>query len=66
MKSLRLTWLYFEELDAKPECWSVILQAAKKRTVVLMYGAKDNEHNQAVALKTYLGAKNQTAGRFVS
>ncbi len=48
---------YFAELDEKPESLEPILKAAKKGAVVLLYGAKDKEHNQAVALKTYLDAK---------
>lgn len=45
---------YFRELDSHPETWQKILAAARKGQVTLLYGAKDTEHNQAVALKAYL------------
>lgn len=45
---------YFKELDEHPESLQTILDAAKKGMVTLLYGAKDTEHNQAVALKAYL------------
>ena len=48
---------YFKELDEHPESWLKIFEAAKKDTVTLLYGAKDTEHNQAVALKSYLDKK---------
>ena len=48
---------YFKELDENPETWQVILEDAKKGRVTLLYGAKDIEHNQAVALKAYLDKK---------
>jgi len=45
---------YFAELDAHPEAWQPILQAARRGTVTLVYGARDAERNNAVALKAYL------------
>ncbi len=48
---------YFKELDEHPETWLKILDAAKEGSVTLLYGAKDTEHNQAVALKAYLEKK---------
>jgi uncharacterized protein YeaO (DUF488 family) len=45
---------YFAELDRKPEIWRPILVAAQLGTVTLVYGARDNDHNNAVALKQYL------------
>lgn len=48
---------YFKELDENPDRWSAILAAAKAGSVTLLYGAKDTEHNQAVALRTYLDEK---------
>jgi len=48
---------YFKELDGHPETWLKILEAAKEGSVILLYGAKDTEHNQAVALKAYLEKK---------
>ncbi len=45
---------YFAELDAKPGTWQPILEAARQQDVTLVYGARDTEHNDAVALKAYL------------
>ncbi len=45
---------YFRELDSKHEIVDQLLAGAEGRTIVLLYGAKDTEHNQAVALKEYL------------
>lgn len=45
---------YFAELDSKPEAWKSILGAARSRPVTLLYAAKDQEHNNAVALREYL------------
>ncbi len=45
---------YFAELDAHPAAWQLILDAARRGTVTLVYGARDTEHNDAVALKAYL------------
>ena len=47
---------YFEELDSRPEVWQEIQKAARNRHITLVYGAKDTEHNNAVALKEYLDA----------
>jgi uncharacterized protein YeaO (DUF488 family) len=55
---------YFAELDEKPESLVPLFEACKKGPVVLLYGARDKEHNQAVALKKYLEAhKGKTARR---
>lgn len=48
---------YAKELDAKPEAWAPILEAARKGSVTLLFGAKDEEHNNAVALAEYLKDK---------
>lgn len=45
---------YEAELDASPEAWQPLLEAARRGPVTLVYGARDTEHNQAVALKAYL------------
>ena len=45
---------YFRELDAKQDVLDRLLRFAKGRPIVLLYGAKDKEHNQAVALKEYM------------
>jgi len=45
---------YFAELDADPEAVAKLAEKAKEGTVTLVYAAKDEEHNNAVALKEYL------------
>jgi uncharacterized protein YeaO (DUF488 family) len=48
---------YFRELDSRPESWRPILSAARGHTVTLVYSSHDEQHNNAVALKEYLLAK---------
>ncbi len=45
---------YAAELDQKPETWQPLLQAAREGDITLVFGARDTEHNNAVALQTYL------------
>lgn len=45
---------YFRELDNHRERVQQLVRESKKRTVTLLFGAKDTEHNNAVALKEYL------------
>ncbi len=45
---------YFKELDEKPDVRKTVIPSSKKGAVTLVYGAKDEEHNNAVALKDYL------------
>jgi uncharacterized protein YeaO (DUF488 family) len=45
---------YFAELESKEEALGPIRDAAEEGTVTLVYGAKDTEHNNAAALKSYL------------
>ncbi len=47
---------YRAELDANPEAWKPIMEAARKGNVTLLYSARDVERNSAVLLKTYLEA----------
>ena len=48
---------YFQELDARPEAWEPIRDAAKRGTVTLLYSSRDTEYNNAVALKVYLESR---------
>lgn len=48
---------YFRELDEKQAEWQPILDKARRHRVTLIYGAKDTEHNNAVALRQYLERK---------
>jgi uncharacterized protein YeaO (DUF488 family) len=45
---------YFAELDANPSVWEPLADAARHGRVILLYSARDTEHNNAVALKAYL------------
>jgi uncharacterized protein YeaO (DUF488 family) len=45
---------YFVELDKVPTLRQVILPANGRRTVTLLFAARDLEHNNAIALKSYL------------
>lgn len=45
---------YHAELDANPQAWQPLVDAAKRGPVVLLFGARDREHNQAVVLREYL------------
>lgn len=45
---------YFKELKDKAELVKTLEAKIKKGTVTLVYGAKDWEHNNTVALKEYL------------
>ncbi len=45
---------YWRELDQNPEAVNQIQNQARKGTVTLVYSARDEQHNQAVALQEYL------------
>ena len=45
---------YFAELDKKPEAWQPLLEAAQDGDVTLVFSARDEAHNNAVSLKSYL------------
>lgn len=45
---------YFRELDKNPKAVEQLREHARHGMVTLVYGAKDQEHNDAVALKEYL------------
>jgi len=45
---------YFEELDAHSEDIDSLRKKAEQGRLTLVFGAKDEEHNNAVALKEYL------------
>jgi uncharacterized protein YeaO (DUF488 family) len=48
---------YFEELKDKQQPISLIAEKARKGTVTLVYGAREERFNNAVALKEYLESK---------
>ncbi len=45
---------YHHELTQHKDLITEIIHKAKHRTVTLIYGARDQEHNQAVVLKEYI------------
>ena len=45
---------FFAELDQKPETLRPLLEAAREGDITLVFSARDEEHNNAVALKSYL------------
>ncbi|WP_350016264.1 DUF488 domain-containing protein [Rhodanobacter sp. IGA1.0] len=45
---------YASELDKLAEHWQPLAQRASRHKLTLLYGARDEEHNNAVALKAYL------------
>lgn len=54
-----LKWLefrdrYLQELRHRPETVEQLVAHLRRGVVTLVYGAKDREHNHAVALKEYL------------
>lgn len=48
---------YHEELDRKTEPVEALLEAGRTGTLTLVYAARDTEHNNAVALRSYLLAR---------
>jgi uncharacterized protein YeaO (DUF488 family) len=52
---------YFAELKEHSEFWKPLLTAARRRNITLLFGAKDEEHNNAVALKIFLTRKLRSA-----
>lgn len=59
---------YTAELDANAEALEALRVAARRGRLTLLYGARDSEYNQAVALRAYLlvhgrqGAVHRHAG----
>ena len=45
---------YFRELENNREAVAELMERVRKGPVTLIYGTKDEEHNNAVALKEYL------------
>ncbi len=54
---------YFAELDSHRAEIDDLRKLARRRTVTLVFGAKDTEHNQAVALKIYLESRTPSESR---
>ena len=54
---------YFAELSSKRALWEPLVSEGKRGTVTLVYSARDEERNQAVALKTFLTGEARAPGR---
>ncbi len=50
---------YFRQLEERSEAVDEVKQRAGEKTVTLVYAAKDEDHNNAVALKEYLESQNK-------
>ncbi len=48
---------YFEELQANPASVATLADHVRRGPVTLVYSAKDEQHNQAVALQEYLASR---------
>lgn len=45
---------YDAELKANDEAWRPLLDKARKQDITLLFGAHDTEHNNALALRSFL------------
>ena len=45
---------YFDELEARPEALAQLRGYLTRGPVTLLFGARDEEHNNAVALRDYV------------
>ena len=45
---------YFRELDGREACFDPLVERARRGRVTLVYGAREDRCNNAVALKEYL------------
>ena len=50
---------YFSELDAKSKLVAGLMAEAEEERLTLLFSARDEESNQAVALKEYLLARSK-------
>ena len=55
---------YARQLESSPDAWQLILSATRRGTVTLVYSARDERHNNAVALREYLNAKRRKSTTF--
>jgi uncharacterized protein YeaO (DUF488 family) len=51
---------FFKELDSNKELVDQIIAKSREQDVILLFGAKDEEHNNAVALKEYIESRMKT------
>ncbi len=48
---------YYQELDSQPEIFEQLTNILRDRPVTLVFGARDEKFNDAVALKEYLAKR---------
>jgi uncharacterized protein YeaO (DUF488 family) len=48
---------YRQELKEQKEALAMLAEKSKERTVTLVYGARDEEHNEALVLKSVLARR---------
>ncbi len=53
---------YHDELKANPEVVTVLLALSQRGPVTLVYSARDEQHNQAVALRGFLERALESPG----
>ncbi len=54
---------YRQELRSRPEAVEKLLKTAARRRVLLVFGARDEEHNQALVLRDFLQTKRKATSR---
>jgi len=54
---------FFKELQKNQETVDGVIVRAKKGTVTLLFGSREERHNNAVALKEYIEARMSAPGR---
>jgi uncharacterized protein YeaO (DUF488 family) len=53
---------YFTELDAMPETWQPLLEAAREGDITLLFSTTELERNNAVTLRAYLEQRRKSGG----
>lgn len=48
---------YLAELRKNPTAWQLLLEAARRGDIVLLYSARDTEHNSAIVLREFLNSE---------
>jgi uncharacterized protein YeaO (DUF488 family) len=54
---------YFAELDRQPQALHPLLLLASRQRLTFIFGARDEQHNNAVALRAYLIAHSSASPR---
>ena len=52
---------YWKELQGNPQCTDLLRRKARRGTVTLVYAARDEQHNGALALKAFLERRTPRA-----